>query len=219
VVGSTCRPSAPLDVDALDATRQPFGRARMLPREAYVDPEVLAWERRHLFDGGWVCVGRSAELTGQPGDQAAVRVGATSVLLTCDATGRVRAFANICRHRGHELLACATTTRRGVVQCPYHAWSYGLDGGLRVAPHAGAMSNVVPDELGLVPVSLARWAGWLFVNVDGLAAPFDEHIGGLADLLAPWGPDGLRVAATHHYEVAANWKVVVENYHECAHSN
>ncbi len=189
----------------------------MLPRAAYVDPDVLAWERRHLFDGGWVCVGRATELTRRAGEQAAVRVGATSVLLTCDASGAVHAFVNICRHRGHELLACATTTRRGVVQCPYHAWSYELDGALRVAPHADAMPNVVPDELGLRRMPLAMWAGWLFVNVDGCAPPFDEHVGGLAGLVAPWAPERLRVAATHSYEIAANWKVVVENYHECSH--
>ena len=79
------------------------------------------------------------------------------------------------------------------------------------------MPNVVPDELGLLPVASVEWGGWLFVNVDGEAPPFAEHLGGFADLLAPWGTGALRVGATHPYALAANWKVAIENYHECYH--
>jgi Rieske 2Fe-2S family protein len=111
------RPTAPLPDGALRATLQPFGHARMLPREAYISDAVLAWERAHLFDGGWVCAGR-VDALGEPGSQAAVRVGDTGVLLVRAADGELRAFANICRHRGHELLACGATNIRGVVQCP-----------------------------------------------------------------------------------------------------
>ncbi|MEO5900585.1 MAG: aromatic ring-hydroxylating dioxygenase subunit alpha [Ilumatobacteraceae bacterium] len=219
------RQPAPLDPAALAATMQPFGWARTLPRAAYVDEAVLTWEREHIFDGGWICVGRTDVLGGSDGSdgdiggpaQTAIEVGATSVLVTRDAAGELRAFANICRHRGHELLPCGGTSSRGVVQCPYHAWSYELDGRLRLAPHVGQMPNLVPDELGLLPVALASWQGWLFVNVDGTAPPFAEHLGGLAELVAPWAPARLRVAATHHYDLAANWKAPIENYHECYH--
>ncbi len=214
-MSAAVRPPAPLDPAALEATARRFGEARLLPREAYVADAVLAWERRYLFDGGWVCVGRAQALTASA--QAAVRVGATSVLVTSDAGGRLAAFANICRHRGHELLACGAASDRRVVQCPYHAWTYELDGRLRSAPHAAAMPNVVPEELGLLPVASVEWGGWLFVNVDGEGPPFDEHLGGLADLLAPWGTADLRVGATHRYALAANWKVAIENYHECSH--
>ncbi|MFT3853046.1 MAG: aromatic ring-hydroxylating dioxygenase subunit alpha [Ilumatobacteraceae bacterium] len=212
---SPVRPPAPLDAAAVAATSRPFGQARMLPAEAYTSAEVLAWERRHVFDGGWVCVGRVEAL--QRAAQSAVQVGATSVLVTRSGDSRLAAFANICRHRGHELLPCGAATDRGVVQCPYHAWTYELDGRLRLAPHVGGMGNVVPDELRLLPVPSEQWGGWLFVNVDGAALPLAEHLGDLAGLVAPWGPADLRIGATHHYELAANWKIAIENYHECGH--
>src|SRR6185312_16221788 len=205
-------PAAPLDPEAVAAAARPFGRARMLPREAYVSAEVLAWERRHVFDGGWVCVGRVDELAGA--GQTAVRVGATSVLVTGEG-GRLTTFANICRHRGHELLACGATSDRRVVQCPYHAWSYELDGRLRLAPHS--MPDAAPDELGLLAVRHDTWGGWLFVNVDGGAPALADHLGDLAALLAPWRTADLRIGATHRYDLAANWKVAIENYHECGH--
>ena len=89
----------------------------------------------------------------------------------------------------HELLPCGASTRRGVVQCPYHAWSYKLDGGLRSAPHAG--EGIDPTVLGLLPVRHAVWNGWVFVNVDGSAPRFEEHLGGLTDVLAPWSRDSI----------------------------
>jgi len=201
------RPPAPLDASA---TVAPVDAARMLPREAYVSADVLAWERRWLFDGSWVCLGRASGFTGQ----AAVRVGATGVLVT-RVDGELATFANICRHRGHELLACGAASDRRVVQCPYHAWTYELDGRLRLAPHAGP--NLPADDLGLLPVRHHQWGGWLFVNVDGGAEPFEAHVGDLAALTAPWATSELVVGATHHYELAANWKVAIENYHECYH--
>lgn len=207
--------SAPLAADELALTLRPFAEARMLPREAYVSDGVLAWEREHLFDGGWVCAGRVDE-TGRGGaNQFVVRVGATGVLLARDADGEVRAFANICRHRGHELLPCGGSSQRGVIQCPYHAWSYELDGSLRAAPKAG--SGLDRSRLDLLPVRHEVWHGWVFVNIDGGAPPFEEHVGGLTDLLAPWQCERLVVGATHHYELAANWKIACENYHECYH--
>jgi Rieske 2Fe-2S family protein len=210
------RPIAPLPEAALHATLQPFGDARMLPREAYVDEAVLAWEREHLFDGGWVCAGRVADVA-EPRAQKAVRVGTTGVLLARGDDGELRAFANICRHRGHELLACGATNVRGVIQCPYHAWSYELDGRLRLVPHGGDHASIDRDRLGLQPVRLATWGGWVFVNVDGRAPAFEEHLGGLADLAANWQCDRLVVAATHEYALQANWKIACENYHECYH--
>jgi Rieske 2Fe-2S family protein len=210
------RTPAPLGIEEVEASLRPFGSSKMLPRAAYLDEAVLAWERRHFFEGGWVCAGRVEHL-GEPNSQTAVRVGTTGVLLTRDATGALHALVNICRHRGHELLACGTSAVRGVVQCPYHAWTYELDGTLRLAPRFGDVANFDPTEMGLLPVAHAEWGGWIFLDVNGTAGPFAEHLGDFADLAAAWEPERLVVGATHEYDVRANWKVAIENYHECYH--
>ena len=210
------RNPAPLAAEDLATCLRPFGQSKMLPRAAYVDPVVLEWERAHFFDGGWVCAGRLDELS-EPTAQKAIRIGATGVLLTRDRAGELHAFANICRHRGHELLPCGARTVRGVVQCPYHAWSYELDGSLRLAPHFGDVPSFDPGSMGLLPVRHAEWGGWVFVNVDGAAGPFEDHLGGFGTLAAAWECERLRPAVTHEYELAANWKIAIENYHECYH--
>jgi glycine betaine catabolism A len=206
---------APIDQAALHAVLAPFGQSHMLPREAYVDEALLAWEQDAFFRGGWVCVGRVIDLA-DPGDQRARAVGGAGLLLTRDRDGELHVFANACRHRGHELLPCDGATNKGVVQCPYHAWSYELDGTLRLAPHFDA-ENFDPAAVALLPVRHAEWGGWLFVNVSGDAPPFDDHLGALPARLENWECERLVVGATHRYDLAANWKIVVENYNECYH--
>jgi Rieske 2Fe-2S family protein len=196
----------------LERALRPFGESTMLPARAYTAPEVLAWEQRHFFAGTWTCVGRVTELLGAGVTQRGVLAGDIPVLLTRDGAG-VSALANTCRHRGHELLAEGATSARPVVVCPYHAWTYGLDGALRTAPRFPD----VPGDHGLVPLPAGVWQGWVFVNGTGDAVPFAEHLGALAGLVAPYAPRDLRVADRHEYLVRANWKVIVENYHECYH--
>jgi Rieske 2Fe-2S family protein len=179
----------------------------MLPAEAYVSAGVFDWEQRHLFAGSWMCLGRSDTF----GPQTAVRAGDLSVVVTND--GRLRSFANVCRHRAHELLAEGEHADRPAVVCPYHGWSYGLDGALRTAPRA----EVAKERFGLVELPCADWHGWLFVNATGGAPPFTEHLGTIGELVSPYNPAKLAVKATHTYEVAANWKILAENYHECYH--
>ena len=104
----------------------------MLPRAAYVDPGVFAWEQKHFFGGGWTCVGRSSQ-TPAAGDMRAEPAGEGSVLIVRGDDGVLRAFANFCRHRGHELLPCGAVAQAGVIICPYHSWTYGLAGNLRAA--------------------------------------------------------------------------------------
>src|SRR4051812_36931305 len=130
------------------------GEARhMLPADAYTSPDVLAWERRHLYAGSWTCLGRPDDLlpagARQPGAQRAVMVGDVSALLTRDGE-RIRLFANTCRHRGHELLADGESSERRSITCPYHAWSYDLAGSNIAAPGFREMRDFVPSAHGLV---------------------------------------------------------------------
>ncbi len=207
------RISAPLDPAAVAAALRPFGESVMLPGAAYTSHAVLAWERRHLFAGSWTCLGRTATLSAGV-TQRAVTVGDLAVLLTFPDDG-VRAFANICRHRGHELLGSGETADRRALVCPYHGWSYELTGSLRAAPKLGP--HPPHAELGLVALPAIDWHGWTFVNATATARRFSDHIGALAELVTPYRPDTLVVKARHSYEVAANWKLIVENYHECYH--
>jgi glycine betaine catabolism A len=133
----------------------------------------------------------------------------------------MRAFANICRHRGHELLPAGQSSSRRSVVCPYHAWSYTLDGMLQQAPGFRDAEGFDPDEYRLVEVPVVTWHGWVFCHAAtalGQGEPdFADHIGALEPVLAPYGAERLVRRARHTYDVAANWKVVCENYHECYH--
>jgi Rieske 2Fe-2S family protein len=207
---------SPVDPTSLNPVVDPLGQARTLPAAAYVSDVVLAWEWERFFEGSWVCVGRASALE-KAGDQIAVRIGSEGILLVREAEGVLRGFFNVCRHRGHELLEAGSTANQRVIRCPYHAWVYGLDGGLRAAPRFKHLSSADPVYEGLVPARLVEWLGWVFVNASGDAMPFEEYVGNLTDLVAPYRPDRLVASATHTYEVPANWKIIVENYHECYH--
>ncbi|MGH8825267.1 MAG: aromatic ring-hydroxylating oxygenase subunit alpha [Jiangellaceae bacterium] len=217
LTGST----APIATDSLEPALRPFGRGTMLPAIAYTSPEVLDWERRNLFAATWTCVGRDDELrvdgSGRPVTQRGVDVGDVPVLLTFPPDGAVQALANTCRHRGHELLPAGETGSRQALLCPYHAWNYSLSGSLVAAPGFRDVDDFDTTDFGLVRLPVSMWHGWVFVNAGGDGPSFADHIGDLGSLVAPYRPEALVRLARHDYEVAANWKVLVENYHECYH--
>jgi len=208
---------APLEAGELARALQPLGRSTMLPAAAYTDPAIHAWERRHAFAASWVCLGREGELLTGTTTHQAVTVGDVPVILTRDQDGVLRAFGNTCRHRGHELLpdGCSSTNRS--MTCPYHAWTYALDGRLFAAPRMRDVEAFDRADYPLILVPLEIWHGWVLVNATGTAAPAATWIGALEDLVAPYQPERLRLAARHEYVLAANWKVIVENYQECYH--
>jgi Rieske 2Fe-2S family protein len=221
MVQTDARTGAPMPADALEPALRPFGNGTMLPAVAYTSDDVLGWERRHLFAGSWTCVGRNDGLrldaSGRPVTQRAVLVGDVSVVLTFPPDGAVHALANTCRHRGHELLPAGATDNRRALLCPYHAWNYALSGGLATAPGFRDLDGFEPHDFGLVPLPVSVWCGWVFVNAGGDGPSFSDHIGALDSLVSPYRPEALTRLARHDYEVAANWKVIVENYHECYH--
>jgi len=183
------------------------GAARTLPAEAYLSAEVFAWEQEWFFEASWTCVGRADDL-GAPGDQKAVRIGEEGIL---------RAFYNVCRHRGHELVEPGTSRNLRAIKCPYHAWVYSLEGALAGAPRFGEAPGFDKADYPLVQVRVAEWHGWIFVDASGEAVDLSEHVGNLHSLLAAWEPERLFAAERHEYVVRANWKGITENYHECYH--
>jgi Rieske 2Fe-2S family protein len=209
------------DLAALRAELGSRETPAMLPALAYTSPEVLAWELRHVFAGTWAFLGRLDELLPEGTSQRAVLVGDVGAVLTRD-DGEVRMFANTCRHRGHELLATGGSSGRQAIVCPYHAWSYDLAGRVVAARGFREVEGFESAAHGLVELPVTVWCGWVFGH--GVCAvgdrdvpDFRRHLGALDDVVAAYRPQDLRLGARHDYEVAANWKVVAENYHECYH--
>jgi glycine betaine catabolism A len=207
---------APLDPAAVADALRPFGDSRMLPPAAYIDPAVFEWERQHFFFGGWTCAGFASELTA-PGDQRAVPIGSGSLLLSRDGDGGLHAFANYCRHRGHELLRCGDSAQRTAIVCPYHSWTYELSGGLRAAKGFKDTDGFDESAWRLVELPVTDWHGLIFVDGSGKAEPMEPAVADLDDLVAPYEPERLVIAGRHLYDAAANWKILTENYHECYH--
>jgi phenylpropionate dioxygenase-like ring-hydroxylating dioxygenase large terminal subunit len=189
--------------------------ARTIPFDWYSDPAVLRLEQERIFHRLWQYAGR-ADQVDEPGAFFTARAGDVPVVVVRGRDGGLRGFVNVCRHRGS--LVCEGEGRRETLQCPYHAWTYDLDGSLRAAPRADREPGFDRAELGLLPVAVDSWGPFVFVNPDAEAAPLAETLGDLPDRLAEVIDVG--GLAFHHrsdssYE--ANWKVCAENYLECYH--
>jgi glycine betaine catabolism A len=208
---------SPIDPELLRPVLAPtLGASRTLPAEAYLSAEVFAWEEEHLFERGWVCLGRADGLA-NPGDQKAFLVGKEGILLVRDRDGNLGGFFNVCRHRGHELLEPGGERNLRAIKCPYHAWVYGLDGTLKGAPRFGDVQGFDRADYPLVPARVQEWRGWVFVNASGDGIGFPAYVGNLDQLLAAWEPERMFAAGGHDYMIEANWKTITENYHECYH--
>ena len=193
-----------------------LARGYTLPASWYTDPDVLARERDAIFARSWQYVGHAAEVA-TPGDALPGYAGHVPVVVVRDGEGALRGFVNVCRHRGHEVVL--ERGNRKTLQCPYHAWTYGLDGCLRRAPRAEREEGFVPEELGLLPVAVDTWGPFVFVNPDPNAGPLAEALGDVPELVAQSGVDlaNLELHERREWKLAANWKVGIENYLECYH--
>jgi phenylpropionate dioxygenase-like ring-hydroxylating dioxygenase large terminal subunit len=189
---------------------------RTIPWSWYTDPAVLRLERERVFRRTWQYAAR-ADQVADPGSFVAADAGGLPVVVVRGADGELRAFLNVCRHRGS--LVCEGEGRRETLQCPYHAWTYGLDGTLRAAPRADREPGFDRDELGLVAAAVGTWGPFVFVNPDAGAAPLTETLGDLPRLVAEAGldVDSLRFLRRSSSEYEANWKLCAENFLECYH--
>jgi choline monooxygenase len=190
---------------------------RTLPFDWYSDPAVLRLERERIFRRAWQYAGR-ADQVAEPGAFFTCDAGGSPLVVVRGKDDTLRAFLNVCRHRGS--LVCEGEGRRETLQCPYHAWTYGLDGSLRTAPRSELVPGFEKGELGLRPASVGAWGPFVFVNPDPGAAPLAETLGELPSLVAGIGLD-VEALRFHHRavapEYAANWKVCAENFLECYH--
>jgi Phenylpropionate dioxygenase and related ring-hydroxylating dioxygenases, large terminal subunit len=159
-------PALPLDSAQVSETLRPLEQATMLPPAAFTDQAVLDWELEEIFCAGWICVGHVSQVS-EPGRFLMREIGRDSVVVIGGEDGRPRAFHNVCRHRGARLSPTARGASSGACRCPYHAWSYDLDGALRASPHMDGVENFDPSCNGLVPVRLSTIGGLLLVDLSG----------------------------------------------------
>ncbi len=198
-----------------------------LPSSWYRSDRVFALEKESIFCREWVCVGREEEVPA-PGAYRLLDVLGENVILVRNREGLLRAFYNVCRHRGarlcqHESANVAKALLRGGIAggritCPYHQWTYDLDGRLLAAPYLTGEPQFDKSAFGLYPVGVETWGGFVFLNLTPAAAqPFTAQAGAALERVRRYPLSELRIGHTIEYQVAANWKVVCENYNECYH--
>jgi Rieske 2Fe-2S family protein len=185
-----------------------------LPARYYTDPGVFRAEIERFYFRSWIHAGRAAEIP-NTGDYFLREVGTESIIVVRDAAGEVRAHYNVCRHRGTRMCT-APQGRLERIQCPYHGWSYGLDGRLLGAPHMDS-PDFSREDYPLHPVQTALWDGHLFLHLGNDPAPLANQLGDLSAKFAAWRMQDLRLHKRIVYEVKANWKLIVLNYNECLH--
>lgn len=192
----------------------PFTRARAMPKSLYTSDEFLAEEQRHIFAHDWICAGR-AETLPNPGDYLTLTLAGEPVIVLRDRDGHLRAMSNVCRHRMSTLLEGRGTVRS--IVCPYHAWTYNLDGTLRGAPAMTLNDGFCKEDIALPKVRCVVWQGWIMVTLNPDALSPDATLKGVRDLIP--GLDMSTYTETYRetFRWATNWKVLAENFMESYH--
>jgi len=189
--------------------------AKTLPQRYFVSPDIFAKEQESIFSQQWILVGHQSQIA-KAGDYFVQEVAGESLIIVRDKAGDVRGFYNVCRHRGTRLCE-EQIGHLSAIQCPYHAWTYGLDGRLIGAPHMDEVQGFNKAEHSLHAVDLALWEGFIFVNLADAPTPLEEWFAPLAAKFAHWNLPNLTSAKRVAYDVQANWKLIFENYSECYH--
>jgi glycine betaine catabolism A len=190
--------------------------AATLPQRYFVSEEIFAEERERIFRNHWLCVGHQNQLA-NPGDYFVAQVAGETLIVVRDQVEVIRCFYNVCRHRGTRLCEQPSGRLHATIQCPYHAWTYGLDGRLIGAPHMDGVAGFDKAGYSLHSVALELWEGFIFVNLADDPAPLASVFEPLAGKFNHWNLPKLRSARRIEYDVRANWKLIFQNYNECYH--
>ncbi len=203
-----------LPTDRTEGARRPLGDATTLPAEAFRAPEIYADECERIFAGGWLCAGRLEQVPNR-GDYRALDLLDDRLVMVRGDDDVVRVLSRICRHRGAELVSGTGTTRS--LSCPYHAWTYRLDGRLLGAPHMDGATSFDRAHCRLPEIRSEVWEGFVFVNLDGQADALAPQLAGLSALLAPYRMADMVAVETATFPSPFNWKVLVDNFMEAYH--
>ncbi|MCZ6834675.1 MAG: aromatic ring-hydroxylating dioxygenase subunit alpha [Planctomycetota bacterium] len=187
-----------------------------LPGEYYTSKDIHERERKRIFGLRWQYAGHVGSLP-KPGDYFLAEVNGESLIIVRGQDEKIRAFYNVCRHRGTRLCSEATGAFGKHIVCPYHAWAYDLKGNLAAAPIMSEVEGFDPESYPLHPVSVGFWEGLIFVNLSEQAELFEEAIAPVLGKFSEWNLESLVSVHQTRYEVKANWKLMVQNYSECYH--
>jgi choline monooxygenase len=190
--------------------QDPLDHASTIPAAWYVDNRIAELERQAVFGRTWQVVARADQLR-RPGQFVTAKLAGEPIVVVCDGDHELRAFYNVCRHHA----AAVVTEKEGtasILRCPYHGWSYGLDGSLKGAPEFEGVCSFDRSRNGMVPVRVETWEQFVFVNLDPQGAPLSDFLGGLASRVAPLNLASLHFFERRSYYLNCNWKVFVDNY-------
>jgi Rieske 2Fe-2S family protein len=202
--------------DLLAKEKRDARGAKTLPGTYYFSEEVYREETERIFLKRWLYAGRASNLT-HPGEYFLHDVDGESVIVLRDESSSLRAFHNLCRHRGTRLLSDERGTLRRHIRCLYHAWTYSLEGNLVAAPSMDEVPGFSREDFPLKPVAAAEWEGGIFLNLDPRPEPFERAFAPLLTKFEPWRVSELESVHTIVYDVEANWKLIFQNYSECYH--
>ena len=193
----------------------PLTQASSLPGKYFHDYHIYEEEMERIFHQSWLYLGRTEDFP-EPGSFVLREVGDESAIAVRGSDGQIRSFYNVCRHRGSRVLL-EDSGKLSSIKCPYHSWTYSIEGKLIGAPHTDNLTNFDKDEYPLHPIRCETWGGFLFVNLDDGARPIREHLNLLVQKCANIPLENLKRGGRVAYDVAANWKIICENYSECYH--
>jgi Rieske 2Fe-2S family protein len=204
------------DLSGINQSRRPLAEARHAPGFIYTSPEVLEAEKDRIFMHDWLCAGREEEIPNK-GDYMTMRFVNEPVLIVRGEGGEINALSNVCAHRGVEI--ATGSGNKKAFSCPFHGWTYNLNGTLVGAPHMRDLPNFEASSVQLPRLQLARWRGWIFVNFDDNAAPFSEYVAEFDKDFGYLRQEDCRLAVKSEVEIDCNWKLIVENLIDFYHLN
>ena len=190
--------------------------AHTMPARYYTSPDLYVREQEYLLETQWFCVGR-AEQVREPGEYFLQPVGSESIIVLRDRKGVLRAFYNVCRHRGTRICEESRGHFGETIQCPYHAWTYATDGRLIGAPHMQEAEGFDKADFPLKAVAVHEWEGFLFIQLGRNPQPFEAVFPSLVGRFSRFNLSSLKSGRRIEYDVASNWKLVFQNYSECLH--
>src|SRR5258705_1062499 len=206
--------------EIIAAASLPLNRAMTLPRQAYIDEDYFRVESETVLKTGWLCVAHASQVKEQ-GNFLALDLLGEPLLILRDKDQTVRVLSRVCVHRAMDIMPegfehprCGKTA---LLSCPYHRWTYNLDGSLRGCAQMHSAEGFDKKDWGLAELRSAVWNGFVFVNFDGDAPPLDELYGDFGKCIAPWQAQDLEIAIAMEWECDFNWKVMIENWMESYH--